>query len=430
MAKPKQIVLTEDGVITQEALLAYAGGKLSPEETTQIEKLLRDDPFAQDALEGMRSAAAPVEMKSVVTSLNTQLREKTGVRLQKKKGIEIHWATYAYAAVIVGILIGLGFVMIHFISDNDQRIAMNKIRSEAQESAPVTEEKIQAAPPASDTMPKVSVNPGTASGTFMMKDSAMTLQGTSGNAVASGSSGPYTYNWTPAPVSTSNGLSNQGYTTSAPVLADKKSTPAAAPPVSSTVTQTTRAAQVSSESDKDKDEVKYSVNGYDLQTGKEVKSQNYKSPVAANFESNVSEPKNQEQVAASALKKEKKREAEKANATPADNARAARALFDANNFKEAGKAYSKILSDQPDNPDALYFGGICDFYNGKGKQAEKNFDKLIKAGLFVDGSKWYKANVLIEKGKKDEAKQLLRDLINTNSSFKDRAVKKYEEIIK
>ena len=88
MAKPKNIIITEDGVITQEALLAYAQGRLSAAETTQIETLLRDDPFAQDALEGMRSAAAPAEMSSVVTTLNTQLREKTGAREKKKKGIE------------------------------------------------------------------------------------------------------------------------------------------------------------------------------------------------------------------------------------------------------------------------------------------------------------------------------------------------------
>lgn len=425
MAKPKHIIITEDGVITQEALLAYAGGKLSPEETTQIETLLRDDPFAQDALEGMRSSAAPVEMKTIVTSLNTQLREKTGVRLQKKKGIEIHWATYAYAAVIVGILIGLGFVMIHFISDNDQRIAMNKSKTETQASAPITEQTIQPVSPTSDTMPMSSVSPATGAGTYMMTDSSVIGQKIStGNAVTSGASGPYTYAFTQADankVSSYSQSTNQGVVSNAPAAADRKLSPAASPAAG----QTAKPAAAKEESAKEKDDVKYSVNGYDLETGKEVKSQNYKSPVASNFESNLTKSKSPETVSVSASKKELKKEA-----AVADNTKTARALFDANNFKEAGKLYNKILSDQPDNSDALYFGGICDFYNGKGKQAEKNFDKLIKAGLYVDGSKWYKANVLIEKGKKDEAKQLLRDLVNTNSSFKDRAVKKYEEIIK
>ncbi|MCW3127947.1 MAG: hypothetical protein JWO03_3605, partial [Bacteroidetes bacterium] len=121
---------------------------------------------------------------------------------------------------------------------------------------------------------------------------------------------------------------------------------------------------------------------------------------------------------------------DKFTVTPTDNLRAARTLFDAGDFKEAGKVYNKVLSDQPDNADALYFGGICEYHNGKNRQAEKSFDKLLKANQYVEGSKWYKAQVLIERGKKDEAKQLLRDLINTNSSFKDRAVKKYEEIVK
>ena len=42
MAKPKQIILTEEGVITQEALLAYAEGRLGAAESAQLEKLLAD----------------------------------------------------------------------------------------------------------------------------------------------------------------------------------------------------------------------------------------------------------------------------------------------------------------------------------------------------------------------------------------------------
>jgi hypothetical protein len=61
---------------------------------------------------------------------------------------------------------------------------------------------------------------------------------------------------------------------------------------------------------------------------------------------------------------------------------------------------------------------------------EANFDKLAKTGMYPEGAKWYKANILIKKGRKEEAKPLLRDLINSNSSFKDRAVKQYEDLYK
>jgi len=67
---------------------------------------------------------------------------------------------------------------------------------------------------------------------------------------------------------------------------------------------------------------------------------------------------------------------------------------------------------------------------GKSIAPRPSSHKLAKSSLYPEGVKWYKANILIKKGKKDDAKPLLRDLINTNSIFKDRAVKQYEELYK
>jgi len=132
MTKPKNTGLIEEGVITEEALLAYAEGKLSPVEQAEMERLLRDDPFAQEALEGMRKSAKPSEIHHALTSINTQLREKTGIRERNKKGIQIHWANYAYAALVLGVLVGVAFVMIHIFS-NKQKEQMAK----ATDSVPV-----------------------------------------------------------------------------------------------------------------------------------------------------------------------------------------------------------------------------------------------------------------------------------------------------
>ena len=41
MAKPNKIVITEEGVLSNEALLAYAQGRLSAAETAQVEKIDR-----------------------------------------------------------------------------------------------------------------------------------------------------------------------------------------------------------------------------------------------------------------------------------------------------------------------------------------------------------------------------------------------------
>ncbi len=394
MAKPKNIILTEEGVISQEALLAYAQGRLSPEEVAQVDKLLREDPFAQEALDGIRNSAAVAGMDTALTAINSRLREKAGMREKKRKGIEIHWATYAYAAVIVGVLIGLGFVMVHFMQQNDTSIAMNKSTPQAEESMPVAAQKadttamipdtthLVAAPPAmvaTDTVKLIAQNTGTLSASSGISSAPP------GYAQGAAIQAP-----TKAPAATASG--------NAFTPAEKKAIPAQ----SEQVTTAKATAPVAADE---------TNNTRDMRTNPAVVQNEAARPVTT-----------------TETKAETKKE--KANATVADNMKEARALFDAGDFKEAGKKYNKVLSDQPENMDALFFGGICEYKNGKLKPAEKNFDKLLKSGQYVDGSKWYKANVLLDRGKRDEAKLLLEQLSTTPNPYKDRAVKKYEEMQK
>lgn len=342
MAKPKHIDLTEDGVITQEALLAYAEGKLSDAERAQVDKLIKDDPFAQEALEGLRSSTSQSEINTAISSLNTQLREKTGVRERKKKGIEIHWANYAYAAVVLGVLIGVGYVMINVLSSEHREEAMNKPVPKGQESLPVKEEKKK-------EEPKPDSTKLVADATQKELRDSVTSQNT--NTTADNAPAPAAVNGSPTTASTVS--KDDGKPTAMKSLAanEEKST---------------------------------------LEKDKSV--------------SNIGEIATQLGVA--------------------------RTYFGSGDYVNAEKKYKEILSSDPNNVDALYFGGICAFYNGTPGLGEANFDKLAKTAQYTEGTKWYKASILIKKGKKEEAKPLLRDLINTNSYFKERAVKQYEELFK
>ncbi|HWB65024.1 MAG TPA: tetratricopeptide repeat protein, partial [Chitinophagales bacterium] len=103
--------------------------------------------------------------------------------------------------------------------------------------------------------------------------------------------------------------------------------------------------------------------------------------------------------------------------------------FNSGDYKAAADQFDKILHREPDNAEALYFGGISEYINGKTDKSEKNFDKLLKAGSsYQDGSKWYKANILLKKGKRDDAKKILEQLSSTNGSYKERAIKKMAEL--
>jgi tetratricopeptide (TPR) repeat protein len=331
MAKPKHIDLTEDGVITQEALLAYAEGKLSDAERAQVDKLIKDDPFAQDALDGLRSSGNKTEIKSAISAINTQLREKTGVRERKKKGIDIHWANYAYAAVVLGVLIGVGYVMINVLSSEHREEAMNKPVPKAQESMPVVEKKKEELKP--DTTKQIAAAPQTDS---------MNLKTTD--------------------------------------------------------------AETAKEKDK---------NTANVTSAGNVVAMNDQMPAAAAKAAPAEAPKSKTDIDAIAAQ-----------------LGVARTFFGSGDYISAEKEYNKVLTMQPDNSDALYFGGICAYYNSSRGFGEANFDKLAKTNQYTEGTKWYKAAILIKKGKKEEAKPLLRDLINGNSYFKERAVKQYEELFK
>lgn len=394
MAKPKHIILTEEGVITQEALLAYAQGRLSPEEVAQMDRLLREDPFAQEALDGIRTSTAAAGMDTAVTAINSRLREKAGMREKKRKGIEIHWATYAYAAMIAGVLIGLGFVMVHFMQQHDTTIAMSRTTPQAEESVPVAEPKAEAPATVADTTQPATetVSPATPDTVKVPDQHLESLSAPTGVAIAPVA--PHN----PAPAIASQAKA-------APATSANNSSPAAerkAVPVQADQVVAKPTAPPTAEADKKNTAARINSNTADKDAGKV-------SPTP--------------QTKAEAKK-------EKAIAIAADQMKEARTLFDAGDFKEAAKKYDKVLSDQPDNMDALFFGGICEYKNGKLRPAEKNFDKLIKSGQYIDGSKWYKANVLLERGKKDEARQLLKELSTTPNPYKDRAVKKYEEVQK
>jgi predicted Zn-dependent protease len=71
---------------------------------------------------------------------------------------------------------------------------------------------------------------------------------------------------------------------------------------------------------------------------------------------------------------------------------------------------------------------VSTYINGNTAKAEQQFDKLLRRGVYVEGSKWYKANILLKKGKTAEAKELLQSLDKNNGCYHDRAVKKLEAL--
>lgn len=416
--KTDKIVLAEHGVVREEALLAYLNNELGADDVQQLEKLLADDPFAQDALEGLKQTTRASATAAVV-NINRQVRERTGAK--EVRTVKLHWSTYAWAAVVLGLLIGVGFIMVTFIGNKSQNnIAMNEPAK--QENVNLLEEKnttpnivpaeasvdssmVVFPPPQSD----LSANATNTTGIDGKKD-ANTITANNNGVVLSGNSSSAT-NTNPAPAASYN------YSTmnSTMVADDKGTAPATKPVLNAARTESKKLAE--------------ETVSMDVMT---VTSAKYEKNKAKSKEPAPELKKDKQQVAAyttqpvvrgSIIEKE---EADRVTVITMDDAMKS---FNNQDYKTSSEQFGEILKQQPNNADALYFGGISDYLNGNTKKSEKNFDKLLKDGnRYAEGSKWYKANILLKKGKRDEAKKLLDELANSSGSYRERAVKKKAEI--
>ena len=392
------IKLSEHGVVTEEALIAYLRNELSPEEKQQLEKLLLEDPFARDALEGLQASTNQTAVATSITSLNKKVRERSGLKERKK--LQIHWVNYAWAAVLIGLLIGIGFIMVNFLNKPaDHNLALNEkkepVQSPAYEKKDTvsTEEKLKVAE--LDTVAtgkNLEVHDTVAH--------AVTVTGTTvaGSVAAAKPNNP--------PV---------------PSASDAKNTVAAKNTVvanNQAINQTTNIASQDKKAAAPTARLSDNFNGL-------VSNNKTKSVADSVVSYGYSTSSNMGVTAAEFSKKELKTEAKDAS-TQLDDAMKS---FNAGDYNNAADGFEKILKHDPENADALYFGGISDYINGKVAKSEVNFDKLLKKGnKYTEGSKWYKANILIKKGKTEAAKPLLQDLTNSNGSYKERAIKKLAEL--
>lgn len=358
--------LSERGVVTSEALLAYARNELTASERQELEKLLQEDPFALEALEGLQTTKDEAIVANTILNVNRKVRERTG--LKEKSGLTIHWTNYAWAAVVFALLIAVSFVLINFLGKKGNHpVAKVEEMKEAKpapavlQPAAVSTDSATAKKDTTALVAKIqatgalqTVSPSGTSG------SAKGAIGSSGKAPAAGQQNQ--------PAGSGFHSQNSNLTSTGPAGASTKK--------DKTVASATTPATFSSQA---------------------------KPPVSP-------APAGATDNAAGSLD-------------------AAMKSFNSGDYKNAGDEFDKILKHDPDNTDALYFGAISDYISNKTGKSEVQFDKVLKKGnKYTDGAKWYKANILLKKGDMEHAKTILQELSNSNNPYKERAIKKMAEI--
>lgn len=397
--KREGIKLVEAGLITNEALEAYVNNSLSTTEKQELEKLLAGDPFAQEALEGLQAVGS--KRGTTITNINNKVREKSGLREGKR--IQLHWTTYAWAAAVFGLIIAIGATLTWYLSnktDTQQQVAVVQKQNDNDKNVNIVEQKNTVAP--IDTTSALKKDTSTPVSQTIATDK---------NAVADNQNKA---NTTPAQPATN--VPDAKAKDQAAVAGTKQPvTPNPALTTNSSVTAsnqwmgapTTNNQQAALKKTEEKERARKGADDKAAQNDLSEK------PTPAMNEVTMNETA-------------ERKDAGKESSTSLEEAMKS---FSSTDYNKAAEQFDKILKHDPDNSDALYFGGISDYINGKTAKSEKNFDKLLKKGTkFTEGSKWYKANILLKKGENDKAKSILQELANSNGSYKERAVKKLSEM--
>ena len=94
--------------IDNQKLMDYLAGKLSAEENHEVERLMAENEFMNDALEGLENVKNRKHLEKLVSQLNTDLHtklEKKKLRKEKRKLKEYPWIYFALILILVLVVI-------------------------------------------------------------------------------------------------------------------------------------------------------------------------------------------------------------------------------------------------------------------------------------------------------------------------------------
>ncbi|MBO9620654.1 MAG: hypothetical protein J7539_16645 [Niabella sp.] len=100
--------------IDQDTLLKYLNDELSKEEQHEVEQQLLEDPFNNDAVEGLQGVDNPLRLTLIAEALNRDLKKRTQKKRAAvaKRQLRPQWWLY-FSIIILLILIVLVYLVVH-----------------------------------------------------------------------------------------------------------------------------------------------------------------------------------------------------------------------------------------------------------------------------------------------------------------------------
>lgn len=107
----------------------------------------------------------------------------------------------------------------------------------------------------------------------------------------------------------------------------------------------------------------------------------------------------------------------------------AKAKYAAGDFNTAIVLFEKTANNSELKNESNFYIGMSNFNLGKSNKAIKAFDAVIASpSPLKNNSKWFKSLLLLDKGQTSDAKKLLTELANGNSTFKQQAQDKLKSL--
>lgn len=104
-------ILQQSSLIDQKKLMDYLEGKLNDQEKHEVESLLNDSAFVDDAMEGLSQMKDKQKIAAILLELDTQLKQKVKERKGKLSGRFVQFPLW----LIITTITIIGMVVIAFI---------------------------------------------------------------------------------------------------------------------------------------------------------------------------------------------------------------------------------------------------------------------------------------------------------------------------
>lgn len=100
------------------------------------------------------------------------------------------------------------------------------------------------------------------------------------------------------------------------------------------------------------------------------------------------------------------------------------------NFEGCSERMKLLYIKNPNDVNALFYGGLSVYCMKNMEEANALFDKVLKSknNVFHQESLWFKAIGLLETGKKGEAMAILKFIVDSNGFYRARAADKLKEL--